>query len=235
MARLAWALAAAFVLHLVLFQVTLPVRQQAELTLRGSDHVTVRLTRLQESPFNKEADEPLEPVPVDEPEPPSVTNPEPEPEPMPEPMLAPVQKKTRIRDTVASEKTLKPDFVATTRKKEETAAPAPAPGKSVPAETGNPDAGVIRQAEPLPALNRPPSYPKLARKRGWEGTVVLEVDVNRDGTVESVRVRTSSSYTLLDREALAAVRKWRFTPGTMGGRPTATKVMVPIHFMLREN
>lgn len=241
MSRLAWALATAFVLHLALLQIIVPVREKTELNLQGADHVRVRLTQLREQPADAEAVEPEpEPVPVVEPDEEKVTIPETQPEPASEPMLAPVKTKTRIRDAAVSERSMdvppvRLESVADTEQKVKPAAPAPTAVKSVPAENGGPDGGMVRQAEPLTTLNRPPVYPKLARKRGWEGTVLLEVDVDRDGMVASVRVRTSSSYTLLDREALAAVKKWRFKPGTIGGRPTDTKVMVPVHFMLQEN
>ena len=93
----------------------------------------------------------------------------------------------------------------------------------------------LRQPEPLETVNRPPAYPSLARKRGWQGTVLLEVDVQRDGMVKSIQINKSSSYKLLDREALDAVRKWRFSPGLKAGEPVPMKVIVPIHFLLQDN
>lgn len=93
----------------------------------------------------------------------------------------------------------------------------------------------LRGPEALAALNRPPTYPVLARKRGWEGTVLLEVAVQSDGRVQSVQIKESSSYEMLDKEAVKAVGKWRFSPGTRDGRPEPMKVLVPVHFLLREN
>lgn len=94
-------------------------------------------------------------------------------------------------------------------------------------------AGVIRQAEPAYDLNPAPEYPRLARRRGWQGTVLLAVEVKEDGTVGAVSVRTGSTYSILDEAALEAVEKWRFTPGTKAGRPVAMEVLVPVHFVLR--
>ena len=93
----------------------------------------------------------------------------------------------------------------------------------------------LRSPEPIKAFNRPPVYPSLARKRGWEGTVLLEVDVLSDGMVKSIKVKESSSYELLDTKALDAVRKWRFSPGFKAGEPVPMKVLVPVHFLLQDN
>ena len=97
-----------------------------------------------------------------------------------------------------------------------------------------PEAAVVYQAVPIYQSNQPPEYPGLARRRGWEGTVLLEVDVSEGGLVKSVRVNTTSSYGLLDNAALDAVKNWRFQPGTKGGKPVAMKVLVPVHFILKD-
>jgi protein TonB len=49
-------------------------------------------------------------------------------------------------------------------------------------------------------------YPGPARDNAWEGTVHVRIAVARDGAV-AVRVRSSSGYPILDREALEIVRK----------------------------
>ncbi|HDK44316.1 MAG TPA: energy transducer TonB [Desulfobacteraceae bacterium] len=94
-------------------------------------------------------------------------------------------------------------------------------------------AGVVRRAEPAYDLNPAPEYPRLARRRGWQGTVLLAVEVKEDGTVGAVSVRTGSSYPLLDEAALEAVEKWRFIPGTKDGLSVAMEVLVPVHFVLQ--
>ncbi|MHB8811592.1 MAG: energy transducer TonB [Desulfobulbaceae bacterium] len=93
----------------------------------------------------------------------------------------------------------------------------------------------IRAAVPLATGNRPPEYPVLARKRGWQGRVLLAVAVGSDGSVQEVRVHSGSGHELLDEAALRAVRAWRFQPGNRGGKPVATEVQVPVHFQLEDN
>ena len=51
------------------------------------------------------------------------------------------------------------------------------------------------------------NYPAAARERGEEGTCLLKVTVNRDGTLEKVQLMESSGTRALDEEAMAAVRK----------------------------
>ncbi len=51
------------------------------------------------------------------------------------------------------------------------------------------------------------NYPARARDRGEEGTCLLKVTVNRDGTLENVRIMESSGSSTLDNEAVEAVRK----------------------------
>lgn len=90
-------------------------------------------------------------------------------------------------------------------------------------------AGPSRRAAPDPG-NVPPSYPKLAEDRGIAGAVLLRVVVSPEGEVLSVDVRESSGHVLLDREAVRAVRQWRFRPALREGIPVAAAVDVPIRF-----
>ena len=80
---------------------------------------------------------------------------------------------------------------------------------------------------------RPP-YPRRAREMGWEGTVVLRVEVKTDGTVGEIVVRRTSGHVLLDDAALTAVRRWRFVPPTDGAFTLSAVVDVPVRFDLRD-
>jgi protein TonB len=88
------------------------------------------------------------------------------------------------------------------------------------------------EAQSLSRLNRPPSYPAIARRMGWEGTVVLEVEVQADGRVGDVSVAESSGHAVLDRAAADAVRAWRFEPAERLGEPVASHVRLPVQFQL---
>lgn len=80
--------------------------------------------------------------------------------------------------------------------------------------------------------NPPPIYPRLARARGYEGTVYLDVRVRADGSVAHATVRRSSGHAILDEAALDAVRRWVFVPARRGETPIEEVVTVPIKFAL---
>lgn len=82
--------------------------------------------------------------------------------------------------------------------------------------------------------NPPPRYPPVATRRGWQGVVVLAVEVDEEGRPISVRVDSSSGYTVLDEAARATVAIWRFVPARRGQRPVAADVKVPIRFNLAQ-
>ncbi len=96
------------------------------------------------------------------------------------------------------------------------------------------DAGpVLTEARPLYRQNPPPEYPRLARRRGYQGTVVLDVLVDKTGRVQDLEIDESSGHGALDRAAKRAVKGWRFTPGRRGDDPVDMRVKVPVRFQLK--
>ena len=77
-----------------------------------------------------------------------------------------------------------------------------------------------------------PEYSEEARKAKYEGTVILETIVRRDGTVEVVRVTRSLGYGL-DDKAIEAVTQWRFRPGMRNGEPVDVALKIEINCNLR--
>lgn len=78
--------------------------------------------------------------------------------------------------------------------------------------------------------NQKPSYPPLSRRLGEQGTVMVEVLVGVDGTVQRVGIKRSSGFDRLDQAALSAVRRWRFVPGKVAGVPVEMLHDAPIDF-----
>lgn len=77
----------------------------------------------------------------------------------------------------------------------------------------------------LQSGNVKPSYPKLARTRGWEGTVTIKV--NFDSEPASVVILSSSGHEILDEAAALAAVQWHRPMGVM-----VSSVIVPIVFEL---
>ncbi|MCX5877136.1 MAG: energy transducer TonB [Deltaproteobacteria bacterium] len=88
-------------------------------------------------------------------------------------------------------------------------------------------------ARPLYQANPPPPYPRLARKLGQEGVVLLEVLVSVTGLVDDLRIVVSSGHEALDAAALNAVRSWRFSAGQRNSQLVVMRVRVPVRFSLR--
>ncbi|MDQ3270041.1 MAG: energy transducer TonB, partial [Pseudomonadota bacterium] len=78
-------------------------------------------------------------------------------------------------------------------------------------------ARAARPAGPTVADLRPlstpaPKFPTEALRSGQSGEVQVEFTVNADGSVGNVRVVQSNPARVFDREAISAVRRWRFQP-----------------------
>jgi protein TonB len=82
--------------------------------------------------------------------------------------------------------------------------------------------------------NPKPEYPRLAKSRGWQGKVLLRVEVTADGHSAGVQVQHSSGHRQLDEAAAEAVAHWTFIPAKRGDTPVASTVTVPIQFKLND-
>ncbi|GEM_PF-1278084 len=81
--------------------------------------------------------------------------------------------------------------------------------------------------------NPKPQYPFIAKKRGWQGDVLIGVDVKQDGWPQRVRVIESSGFGLLDNAAVATIRDtWKFQPAQHLRRTVIGYTEVPISFRL---
>jgi protein TonB len=64
-----------------------------------------------------------------------------------------------------------------------------------------------------------PSYPRLARARGWQGATDVELTILADGRVDDASVSRSSGFDVLDRAALEVARRSRFSPPAAAFEP----------------
>ncbi|MGH9373026.1 MAG: energy transducer TonB [Vicinamibacterales bacterium] len=79
-----------------------------------------------------------------------------------------------------------------------------------------------------------PSYAPEAMRARVSGSVKLDCVVKADGTVGEVRV-LESLHPALDENSVAALKQWRFKPGTRGGEAVAVRVEVEMAFSTRRN
>jgi len=99
---------------------------------------------------------------------------------------------------------------------------------AVPSEMG------IREVQHPPRLVRKvePAYPRTARRRGITGTVRIKFLVDKGGRVTKASVVGASPPGIFEKDALRAVRQWRFKPGVHRGRPVSVWAVQIIHFKL---
>ncbi len=105
--------------------------------------------------------------------------------------------------------------------------------KSLPREKRHNPAVIHTQAVPKYKANPKLVYPQIAKKRGYQGKVLLLVIVSKTGTAKKVSISKSSGYKLLDKAARKAVSQWQFYPGTRDEEPVEMSVEVPIRFNLK--
>jgi protein TonB len=74
-----------------------------------------------------------------------------------------------------------------------------------------------------------PSYPDMAKQLRLEGAVEVEAHITEAGTVESVKPLTGNA--VLMNAAVEAMKRWKFTPFTEGGK--AVKAVAPISFTFK--
>jgi protein TonB len=77
-----------------------------------------------------------------------------------------------------------------------------------------------------------PAYPAEAREDGVEADVPVEIVVSAAGAVESARVVKRAGHGL-DEAALAAVRRYRFSPANKDGRAVRVRMRWTVQFRLR--
>ncbi len=120
--------------------------------------------------------------------------------------------------------------IATTKSATTTSATTATPSKA-PVASHRPVASAhehypARYRGPQPA----PDYPRMARRRGLEGTCLIEVLMDTRGDVITLALKQSTGHSVLDQAALAAVKSWKFiAPSGMTG---ASKALVPVRFNL---
>lgn len=77
-------------------------------------------------------------------------------------------------------------------------------------------------------------YPEAAKKLGIEGTVYLELVIDKEGDVREVTV-TRSLYPILDKIAVKMARQLKFTPAMQRDMPVAVRISFPYNFQLEED
>ncbi len=93
----------------------------------------------------------------------------------------------------------------------------------------------LTEVDTPPRVTRkaPPLYPFGAKRKGINGHVMIRCLVSIDGKPGKLKIIESVPVGVFDEAGLAAVQKWRFKPGILGGEPVPTWVRIPFKFSLK--
>jgi TonB family protein len=83
---------------------------------------------------------------------------------------------------------------------------------------------------PKPRHQIPPLYPRRALRKGIEGYATLKFTVDEKGKVRDIRVAEWGGSREFGKAAVAALRKWTFTPGRRRGKPVAVRCRLRFTF-----
>jgi protein TonB len=103
--------------------------------------------------------------------------------------------------------------------------PPPPPPPSGPLRVG----GDVKA--PTVVSRAEPEYTETARKARVAGVVVVEAIIDKNGNVDHVKVIKGLPMGL-GEQAESAVRRWKFKPGTLNGRPVDTIFNLTVTFKL---
>ncbi|MBM3351160.1 MAG: energy transducer TonB [Betaproteobacteria bacterium] len=205
------------------------------------DVITVELIKKPEPPPVIVPPEPAPPEPI-----------KPPPKPIPRPVVkhlpTPAVEK---REPVLQQPvvTPQPEIISVAPKVE-----APAPVQTVPVSM--PSQTLVKQDPPPPtfsqadmedaknqyglalwgAISKHKKYPKIAQMRGWQGEVIIEIQVDGNGHLKSKKVEQSSGYEILDKQALEMVEKaLPFPVPPEALRSNSFTITVPVPFKLENS
>lgn len=145
-----------------------------------------------------------------------------------EPVEEPPPTQTDVAETTAGE---------TTQEGENIDAPPPPP----PVEEETYDLAAVQEQPDFPGgmaqmyayLKKTTKYPDMEFEAGIQGKVYVEFVVDKDGSVEEVKIKRGVSPGL-DKEALRAVKSMpKWSPGKMNGKAVKCRFTIPVDFKLQ--
>ena len=92
------------------------------------------------------------------------------------------------------------------------------------------DKGVVSQASPVVGIRA--TYPRSSQRRGHQGTVVLSIQVLKNGKAGNVTIISSSGFPRLDEAAVKAAGMADYTPAEQFGKPVESQLTQPVTFEL---
>lgn len=95
----------------------------------------------------------------------------------------------------------------------------------------NTSSGITR---PVPKYSVKPAYPKNARRAEKEGKVFLKAIITVDGIAKDIVAETNLGFGF-EEAAIAALKKFKFTPAKENGKAIEYAVRIPFEFKLEDD
>ncbi|MBE0368720.1 energy transducer TonB [Pseudoalteromonas sp. MMG013] len=93
-----------------------------------------------------------------------------------------------------------------------------------------------RDGDATPIVRIEPKYPTQAARDGKEGWVQLSFTINELGGVDDVKVIAAEPKRIFNREAIRALRKWKYRPKIVDGKPLVQPgLTVQLDFKLNQD
>lgn len=77
---------------------------------------------------------------------------------------------------------------------------------------------MMRDGDATPIVRIEPRYPVQAARDGLQGWVKLRFSIMEDGSVDDVEVIEAEPRRVFDREAIRALRRWKYSPKVVDGK-----------------
>jgi protein TonB len=108
-----------------------------------------------------------------------------------------------------------------------------AAASAAPRSTANSNIDVAALAAQLkPTRHTPPEYPTKALDDRVNGAVTIEFVVDSTGATRDARIVEATPPGVFDKAAIAAVKRWRYEPLVVNGKPVEVPVRTSIRFAL---
>jgi protein TonB len=75
-----------------------------------------------------------------------------------------------------------------------------------------------------------PAYPPLARQARIQGSVLLQAEISKDGSIQNLRL--ISGHPMLAPAAIEAVKQWKYRPYILNGEPVEVETQITVNFTL---
>jgi protein TonB len=76
------------------------------------------------------------------------------------------------------------------------------------------------------------SYPAIARRKGWQGIVTLELHIEADGLISSLHINETSGYPALDRAAVKALQLASIPGAGQWLHGRSIDMLIPVEYRL---